>query len=142
VQFNCRHLALDELDHELIWLSVSLGSLALAVAWFAAGLSWPRCLFHDLTGLPCLTCGATRSGMEFFHGHFAAAWKWNPLVFGLLCGLTLYDVYAFAVLVTRAPRLRIALVSGLGKKYARTVVIGALALNWIYLLGHYRAFNG
>jgi hypothetical protein len=140
VQFNLGQLKPDELDHELIWLSVSLGSLVLAAAWFAAGLPWPHCLFHDLTGLPCVTCGATRAAIEFFHGHFAAAGKWNPLMFGFLCALTAYDIYAFAVITTRAPRLRIALVSAVGKNYARAVVIAALALNWIYLLSHHQAF--
>jgi len=140
VQLKFRHPGPDELDHELIWLSVSLGSLALAIGWFVAGLPWPHCLFHDLTGFPCVTCGATRAGIEFFHGHFAAAWKWNPLVFGFLCALSAYDLYAFAIITTGARRLRIALASAVGKKYARAAVIAALALNWIYLLSHHQAF--
>jgi hypothetical protein len=129
-----------ELDHELIWLSVSLGSLALAAAWLTAGLPWPHCWFHDLTGFPCLTCGATRSGIEFFHGHFAAAWTWNPLVFVFFCALTVYNLYAFVVIATRAPRLRLMLVSSALEKYARVTIIAALALNWIYLLGHHQMF--
>jgi hypothetical protein len=140
VQSELRQLKRNELDHELIWLSVSLGSLALAAAWFAAGLPWPHCLFHNLTGLPCITCGATRAAIEFFHGHFAAAGKWNPLVFGFLCALTAYDVYAFAVITTRAPRLRIALISAVGKRYARGVVVAVLALNWFYLLSRHQMF--
>jgi Protein of unknown function (DUF2752) len=135
-----RPLRTGELDHELIWLSVSLGSLAFAVAWLDLGLPWPHCWFHDLTGLPCVTCGATRATIEFFHAHLFSACRWNPLVFGLLCVLTLYDVYAFVVLVTRAPRLRIRFGTALVKTYARAVVISALALNWIYLLSHRQAF--
>jgi len=50
MQLCSRRLAPDEIDHELIWLSVSLGSVAVAATWFALGLPWPRCLFHDLTG--------------------------------------------------------------------------------------------
>ncbi|MFN2542172.1 MAG: DUF2752 domain-containing protein [Chthoniobacterales bacterium] len=140
MRFTLRQLKPQELDHELIWLSVSLGSLALAVAWLVAGLPWPHCLFHDLTGLPCLTCGATRATIEFFHAHPVAALRWNPLVFGLLCALTLYDVYAFSMITLRAPRLRLALPSVAAKKYARLLVIAALALNWIYLLSHRQAF--
>ncbi len=129
-----------ETDHELIWLSVSVASLGLAATWLALGLPWPRCLFHDLTGRPCLTCGMTRSAIQFFHGHFLAALKWNPLVFAVLCGMTAFDLYAFFALVTRAPRLRIIFWTAPEKKFARIIVITALALNWVYLLLHWRQF--
>jgi Protein of unknown function (DUF2752) len=138
MQLLRRPLAPGETDHELIWLSVSLASLGLATTWFALGLPWPHCLFHDLTGRPCMTCGMTRSAIQFFHGDFLAAFQWNPLVFAALCGLSIFNAYAFIVLATRAPRLRIALWTGAEKKYARIIVITALFLNWAYLLLHWR----
>ena len=133
-----RPLAPGETDHELIWLSVSVTSIGLAATWFALGLPSPRCVFHELTGLPCMTCGMTRSAIQFFHGDFLAASQWNPLVFAALCGLSIFNAYAFIVLATRAPRLRIALWTRAEKKYARIIVIAALALNWAYLLLHWR----
>src|SRR5947207_15703808 len=135
-----RRLGSNDLDHELIWLGVSSISLACAATWFALGLPWPRCLFHDLTGLPCITCGATRSAIQFFHGHFVAAWKWNPVVFIALCALSIFNTYTFLVLVLRAPRLRIEFQTTAERKYARILVVAALALNWVYLLSHYQAF--
>jgi len=123
----------------MTWLAVSLGAVALATVWFALGLPWPLCAFHELTGLPCVSCGMTRCGIQFLHGHFLAALKWNPLVFAVLCGVTAFDLYALATLTTRAPRLRIAF-GPREKKFARGIVIGALALNWIYLLMHWRNF--
>ena len=135
-----RSLVRDGIDHELIWLTVSLASLGLAAGWFTLGLPWPRCLFHDLTGLPCITCGATRSAVQFFHGHFIAAWRWNPVVFVALCALSIFNAYAFVALVLRAPRLRIEFQTTAERKYARILVITALALNWIYLLSHWRDF--
>ncbi|HEY2143379.1 MAG TPA: DUF2752 domain-containing protein [Candidatus Udaeobacter sp.] len=139
MQLGVRHIAPGEIDYELVWLSVSVSAFAAAAAWLALGLPWPICMFHQLTGLPCLTCGMTRCAIQFFHGHFLAALKWNPLVFGLLCGVAAYDLYAFTSLATRAPRLRIAF-GETQKKYLRVIVIGALALNWIYLLLHWRDF--
>ena len=129
----------DQIDHELLWLSVSLVSFSIAAAWLAIGLPWPRCVFHELTGLPCVTCGMTRCAIQFFHGHFLAALKWNPLVFAMLCGVAAYDLYAFASLATGAPRLRIAFREA-ERRYLRVIVISLLALNWIYLLSHWRNF--
>jgi Protein of unknown function (DUF2752) len=138
MQILRRPLAPGETDHELIWLTVSVSSLGLAATWFAFGLPWPQCLFYDLTGRPCMTCGMTRSAIQFFHGHLLAAFQWNPLVFAALCGLFIFNAYALIVLVTRAPRLRIALWTRAEKKYARIIVIAALTLNWTYLWLHWR----
>ena len=140
MQLTHRRLAPDELDHELIWLSVSLGSLGLAAAWLALGLPWPQCAFHAITGQPCVTCGMTRSAIQFFHGHFFAAMRWNPLVFAALCGLSIFDAYAFAVLISRAPRLRIAQLTAAEKNLVRATVVTLLVANWIYLLLHSRNF--
>jgi len=140
MQLTRRRLAPNELDHELIWLSVSLGSLALAAAWFALRLPWPHCIFLAVTGHPCVTCGATRSAIAFFHLDFWSAWKWNPLVFSAFCGLSIFDAYAFVVLVARAPRVRIARFSSAEKTFVRALVLTSLAVNWGYLLLHWRSF--
>jgi len=135
-----RRLEEGEIDYELIWLGASFASVSIAVAWFALGLPWPQCAFHEITGLPCVTCGMTRCGIQFFHGHFLAALQWNPLVFAILCGLTAFDLYAFATLATGGPRLRICFCTKAAKTIVRVAVIAALALNWIYLLSHSRNF--
>jgi hypothetical protein len=134
MQVYRRSLARDELDHELIWLLVSLGASFGLVAWLTAGLPLPRCLFHSLTGLPCITCGATRAAREFLHGHLAASFAFNPLAFLGYCGLAVYDVYACAVISLRAPRLRVGGFSPVERRLARSLVILLLAANWLYLL--------
>jgi len=128
-----RRLEPGELNHELLWLGVSVGALALAVIWFLLGLPWPICVFHTLTGHPCATCGATRSAIAFFHGQFFSAWKWNPLAFIGYCTLSIFNAYAATVLVSGAPRLRLAHIKTNEKKFLRVFVIALLALNWIYL---------
>ena len=140
MRLRIRCLAPGETDHELIWLSVSLVSLGLVAAWLMVGLPWPRCAFHELTGLPCITCGMTRCGIQFFHGRFLAALKWNPLVFMALCSLTAFNLYAVAAVAARGPRLRISFYTQTAKTFVRIAVISALVLNWIYLLMHWRNF--
>src|ERR1700730_8769802 len=133
MQLERRRLRPGELDHELIWLSVSLGSLAFAAGWFALRLPWPHCMFLSVTGHPCFTCGATRATIRFFHGDFIGALRWNPLIFVTLCGLSIFDAYAFAVLVTRAPRLRLIQFSSTEKTFLRVLFMVLLLANWIYL---------
>jgi hypothetical protein len=134
VQIVRRPIAPRETNHELIWLSVSSGGLVLAATWLALKLPWPICLFHAVTGLPCLTCGATRSAIAFFHAHFLAAFEWNPLAFLCYCGLSLFNVYAFQVVVLRALPLRIVRLRASERKFFRVFVLCLLALNWVYLL--------
>jgi hypothetical protein len=140
MQFSVRRVAPGQLDHELIWLSASVLSLGFAAAWLTLGLPWPRCVFHDLTHLPCVTCGMTRCGIQFFHGNFIAALRWNPFVFAAICGVIAFDMYAIATLLVRTPRLRIHVSTPRAKTVLRVSVISALALNWMYLLLHWRNY--
>src|SRR5437660_10337463 len=123
MRFVLRPLLPDEIDYELIWLNVSLGSLGIAAAWFALGLPWPHCIFLALTGHPCLTCGATRCAIAFFHADFLSAWRWNPLVFVFLSGLSIFDAYASAFLATRSARLRIVRFTAVEKQFSRSLAI-------------------
>ena len=82
----------------------------------------------------------TRCGIQFFRGHFLAALQWNPLVFAVLCGVVAFDLYALTTLVTRAPRLRINISAQRAKTFLRVSILSALALNWMYLLLHWRNF--
>lgn len=131
-----KRLAPAETDHEMLWLGVSTAGLAAGATWFGLRLPWPNCAFHALTGLPCVTCGATRSTIQFLHGHFHAALVFNPLVFAGLWTIALFNIYVIAVLATRAPRLRMTDLKPTETRILRATVIVLLALNWAYLLAH------
>lgn len=129
-----------EFDHELVWLAVSVTAFVAGAAWLFVGLQWPRCPLLELTGYPCLTCGATRCAIAFGHGHFFQAWGWNPLAFVVFCGVALFDVYAAIVLVARLPRLRLVDWTTAEKRAARVAVIAMILANGIYLLAHRAQF--
>jgi hypothetical protein len=134
MQLHWRKPAPQELDYELVWLTVSLGSGLVLAVWFAAQLPTPRCTFHSLTGLPCVTCGATRAAIQFFHGHFRTSLRFNPLAFLTYCSLVIFDLYALGVVLARVPRLRLGNFSPTEKFAARSIAIALLAANWLYLL--------
>lgn len=134
MQYSSRRLAPQEIDHELLWLLVSLGVFLGLAVWLTARLPTPQCAFHTLTGLPCLTCGATRAAWQFLHGHFAASLVFNPLAFLLYCGVAIFDLYAIAVLIARAPRVRLRNFTRTEKVVARSLGFALLAANWLYLL--------
>ena len=129
MQLRWRKPAPHELDHELLWLMVSLGTGLALAAWFAAQLPTPHCVFHSLTGLPCLTCGATRAAIVS-----SASFVYNPLAFLAYCGLIAFDLYAVSVVLMRASRLRLENFSPAEKVAARSIAIALLAGNWLYLL--------
>ena len=123
-------------DHELIWFAVSAAFIAGAAVWLGLALPWPKCAFLAVTGLPCATCGATRSMIALLHGNFFGALRWNPLAFFGLGGLVIFDLYAAIVLAGQTARLRIVDWTATEKNVVRIALISLLVLNWIYLLAH------
>ena len=134
MQICRRSLEARQIDHETLWLLVSLGSFGLAALWFDLRLPTPQCVFHALTGLPCPTCGATRATWQFLHGHFAASFFYNPLVSLSLCFVLAFDLYALAALTGAAPRIAFTNFSATQKLLLRSLAIGLLLVNWLYLL--------
>jgi len=131
---NWRRRQPSEIDHELLWLSISVLSFLGAVLWLKLGLPRPVCLFREMTHHACLTCGATRCLQALGSGHFAAAFGWNPLVFCALIGILLFDLYALTVLLFNLPRLHFEKMSRAAAGRVRVLAVVAIAANWIYLL--------
>ena len=134
MQLQRRNLAPSEIDHELVWLLVSLATFLGLSVWLAAHLPTPQCVFHSLTGRPCLTCGATRSAWQLFHGHFIASFFLNPLAFLTYVTVAIFDIYAIVILITRAPRLRFANFTPVEIAVTRSIAIALILGNWLYLL--------
>ena len=123
-----------EVDHEALWLVVGGASLCLlGVALVTPGIQLPRCAFKTLTGLPCPTCGITRTVIALSRGDVDRALFLNPLA-AIACGVALlYLVYAAAVLALRLPRFR-PTVTAAGARRLRIAAVSVLAVNWIWLI--------
>ena len=57
-----------------------MGGAVLALWWFdPRQFALPLCTFHNLTGLHCPGCGATRATHELLHGEWLSAVRHNAL---------------------------------------------------------------
>jgi hypothetical protein len=73
--------------------------LALALLWRfepQGQIFFPRCTFHQVTGLLCPGCGGLRATHALLHGDLRSAWRLNPLFVALL-PVGAYVVSAWAI---------------------------------------------
>lgn len=69
----------------LLVLGAAACVILLAVPPGSAHAKWlPRCMFHQLTGLYCPGCGATRALSAMLHGDLKSSLHNNLLLFPLL----------------------------------------------------------
>ena len=129
-----RRLPGTEFDAELVALSVLAAAGGFTAAWLMLRLPTPHCVFHAITGLPCLTCGGTRAMRSLLAGDIRAAFEWNPLVFLSIAAAGFFMIYAAIVTAFRLPRIRVTAFTSREGNALRIALGLAAAANWIYLI--------
>jgi hypothetical protein len=129
-----RHLQPGELNHELIWLSVTLSGAVLGWLVLKSGVPLPKCMWHELTGIPCPGCGATRCAKALAAGDMGRALLMNPFAFFCFITCALYSVYSAIVLALRLPRLRMGEIPPWLGWTTRLGAGCALLVNWVWLI--------
>jgi cation transport ATPase len=113
------------------------GGIALVLllaSWTMPALGLlPSCAFQGLTGIPCPTCGATRSIMHLAHGSIVAALAMNPLIAVSIVAAILYLLYSLITIAAGVPRVRIALTEP-EKNVFRIGAVLIVLINWTYLI--------
>ena len=92
----------------------------------------PPCIFHRLTGIPCLTCGGTRSLVALSQFDIASSFMLNPMLFLSVAGVMTLSSVSFYGLVTKGS-IVLRLSDG-HKKALRIGTIGLFMANWVYLI--------
>jgi len=93
------------------------------------GSLMPGCLFHRLTGLPCLLCGMTRSLAATAHGHLGEAFRFHllgPPFFFLTLVVTVLLAAEFVLSRRFSPRP-----GARAWKYISWWTLGLLSAAWI-----------
>jgi hypothetical protein len=107
--------------------------LALFAARFLPILELaPACAFKALTGLPCPTCGSTRSIVHLSHFRFFSSLAMNPLLFVSFLAAVVALLYGVITLVFGLPRINVML-SDREKDRVRAAALLVLLFNWLYL---------
>lgn len=93
--------------------------------------SLAHCPLRDITGVPCLTCGATAAFVALSHGRLLDAFHANALTVLVTCGLL--ACVPGAIVSTMVPRWRYSLsLTPREKKAARIGAALFLILAWVW----------
>jgi hypothetical protein len=90
------------------------------------------CVFRAVTGVPCLTCGATRALGELAAGDLSGALAMNPLATLAAFALVPWGLGDLAVM-TRGRALSLEIAPPAARALRILVVVAVLA-NWAYLI--------
>jgi len=115
----------------MLWGAAAVSAVILRPLWIAVAPHLRSCTFRNLTGIPCPTCGTTRTGLALLDFDFCGAFVVNPLatvagvVFIAGGGLAL----AWALLRGPIPSSSL-------QWYRRWTMpfIGMILINWAYLI--------
>ncbi len=111
----------------------AIAIIALCVVWLLPVLSLaPSCAFKMLTGIPCPTCGSTRSMVYLANGDVLAAFMMNPLMTASFLISILFFLYGIITLLLNLPRIKFLLTKKEGAT-ARFCAVALLIVQWIYL---------
>ena len=121
-----------EWNHELIWPTLFAVSVMAGWGFFYFGLETPGCIFHGLTHLPCLGCGATRSARALAHFDWAAALKFHPALFLVFIFAIVWSAYSIIFWLRRDTlRLRFSIQENQRKKLTFLIIVFA-GLHWAW----------
>jgi hypothetical protein len=126
-----RKRAKDSIEFGIIYGGIAL--LVLCAARLLPVLEFlPSCPLNDLTGLPCPSCGSSRSVVHLVHGDVISSITINPLAALCFMAALPYFLYNLVVFILDIPRIIIQLTDK-EKNVVRACALFLVLANWFYL---------
>jgi hypothetical protein len=117
----------EPLSIHIVWGMIIIFVLAISRYLPALG-----CPFHNLTGLPCLSCGSSRAADALWRGDFIQMFYFNPLMVTFCAGLLFFSLLKLLEYI-----FRLKLNIEFGRKevvFARYFLVFTIAGNWLFLV--------
>lgn len=122
----------NQIEFGIIYGGIAL--LMLGAGWLLPIISFaPDCVFKGLTGIPCPTCGSTRSMVHLAHGDILTALALNPLTTLCLLAAIVYFIASLISVTFDLPRINFILADK-EKNVMRAGVVTVLLAQWAYLI--------
>ncbi len=102
---------------------------------FAQSASAEVCLIRKLSGIPCPSCGSTRSILALLNGNPAQAWAFNPLGFLLLLILLISPIWIIADVLMKSESLHrfyLRVEKLLQNRMVAVPMVVLILLNWLW----------
>src|SRR5512135_720360 len=120
-----------------IEFGIIYGGIAL-LALLSTRLDWalsmaPSCAFKGLSGIPCPTCGSTRSLVHLSHGDIASALAMNAVVALVIVFAVFFFFYSLITLIFDIRRIGFALTER-EKNTVRITAVVLLLSQWGWLI--------
>lgn len=131
MEVRLRRATREERQLAGLWSAAAISAVILRPVWIAIAPLLGSCTFRNLTGIPCPSCGATRTALALLDLELATAAAVNPLatiaglVFVIGGGLAL----VWVLLRGRVPAYKM--------RWSRRWIIatvGIILINWVYLI--------
>jgi hypothetical protein len=132
MQLRLKKRSPDQIEFGIIYGGIAL--VILGAGWLQSILSFaPDCVFKGLTGIPCPTCGATRSVVHLSHGDILSAFTMNPLTTLCLMTAVLCFIYGLLSAAFHLPRIGFFFTDK-ERTAMRAGVVMLLLVQWAYLI--------
>ncbi len=135
MNFTVKKLLPLENNYELIFgvLVIPIAIIFYTAITFIPTRFIPTCRFHEITGLPCPTCGATRAAQLLSSGKIIEAWLMQPLLTTVAFLAIIYSIYSFVVVLGKLPRIRLVNITTQNRNLILLTIAIIILINWIYL---------
>jgi hypothetical protein len=126
-----RQATREERQIALLWFAAAASALVLRPIWQIAAPLLRPCTFRSLTGVPCPTCGTTRTALAILDLDVVSAFTVNPLA--ATVGLVFFVGGVFA-LVWALARGRVPVIEGRFRRGWLLALVAPILINWAYLI--------
>jgi hypothetical protein len=121
----------EERQLAVLWFAAAAAGVALRPVWIALAPFLRPCTFRALTGIPCPTCGTTRTALALMDLDLGTAFALNPLA---AAAGVLFVAGGFAALLWTVARWPVVIVEGRVQRWLAAALVGAVLVNWLYLI--------